>query len=172
MSAVKMTITVEDALRALRHVVAEKGPDHVYKPPADDHTSCVYAWTINGELCPVCIVGCALHYLGVPLGLMYDPCNNVAIAALAHKLTTDGYSFDQDAVEVLRAAQMVQDSAMRGPSYCDCEVCTEAESKVDPSWGAALAAAEARAVTTRAAQAQSQSAASEQPPVGTDPAAS
>jgi len=135
-----LTITVDDALRALRAVVAEKGPDYVYKPPAGGPTgTCVYAWRVDGQLQPQCIVGYALHHLGVPLPLIAGAgCDAIKVVALAGRLAQVGYIITTDAAFVLRSAQIVQDQVLRfdaPPPNCDA------------TWGAALRAAEKAAAT-------------------------
>lgn len=140
-----LTVTGDDAINALRHVVAEKGPAHVYTPPVPKQTSCVYVWEIDGELKPQCIVGCALHYLGVPLEAMSgDVLNYTSACGLARKLRYDGrYVIHQRAVEIFRAAQIVQDAALPLVNECECDMCTAApRPPVDVTWGKALADAE------------------------------
>lgn len=137
-----LTITDSDALKALRHVVAEKGPDHIYRPPVKGQTSCVYVWEVDGELKPQCIVGCALHYLGVPLEVMAQAgCNEINAWALASKIAPQ-YAIEPRAVDILRAAQLVQDSALK--TGCTCSICTDAANASDDNatWGVALLAAE------------------------------
>lgn len=141
--AVHMTITPDDALRALRAVVAEKGADYVYKSPAEGPTgTCVYVWDVAGQLQPQCIVGCALHHLGVPLELMAQgETNSINVHALAANLAQKGYVIEPDAQLIFRSAQIVQDSALlrKSAEFCGCESCQE---KGDATWGAALARAE------------------------------
>jgi hypothetical protein len=138
-----LTITDSDALKALRHVVAEKGPDHVYRAPVKGQTSCVYVWEVDGELKPQCIVGCALHYLGVPLEVMaQEGCNEINAWALASKISPQ-YVIENRAVDIFRAAQLVQDSALK--TGCTCSLCTEAAKAANDdkaTWGVALLAAE------------------------------
>lgn len=64
-------ITAEKLIDTLRAVANEK-PDHVYTAPAhmDKNDSCYYVHTDpedNQKLSPGCLVGAALHRLGVPL---------------------------------------------------------------------------------------------------------
>jgi len=154
-----LTITDEDALRGLRHAVSVKGPDHVYTPPVAGHTACVYVWELDGQLSPQCIVGFALHHLGVPLELMHATgCNDINIGGLAGRLLKHGYVFQESSIDILRAAQVVQDWAMRVLDFCTCDVCRQQ----DATWGAALAAAEELAAA-RANERAAQRAAGAQP---------
>ena len=59
------TITDEDLARAIREVAAED-PNYVYQRPGS--RVCLYVhWDANGTLRPGCLIGTALHRLGVPL---------------------------------------------------------------------------------------------------------
>lgn len=129
------TITIEglDALYALRAVVADKGADHVYERAADDGPfTCLYVQETDGELCPQCIVGHALHHLGVPLHLMAGDVNDENVETLAPHLCLHGYQLTDGATEVLQAAQIVQDSVLG----------LHRNSPEMANWGAALKAAE------------------------------
>lgn len=59
-------ITYDTALAALKAAVEEKGADYKYEPPlADDDGDDVCVYVHNGA--PSCLVGHALHSLGVSL---------------------------------------------------------------------------------------------------------
>jgi hypothetical protein len=143
-TATVLTITCDDALEALRAVVAEKGEDFSYQPPADGPKgTCVYVWKIDDELQPLCIVGCALARLGIPLGLMADAeFNSINVHALAGRLAQHGYIIEEEAQLLFRSAQIVQDAAMIGKADADCG-CESCQEKRDATWGAALRRAEA-----------------------------
>lgn len=130
-----IVIDKEDALNGLRAAVATKGADYVYEsPPLNDGLyMCLYVQEIDGELHPRCIIGYALHHLGVPLQVLAAADNNNEnVRELAHRLRDHGYQLTDDAIEVLQAAQIEQDSAM-GHNFGSPE---------KANWGAALAAAE------------------------------
>lgn len=70
----KIKVTEEQFTAAMREAVAERGPDFVY-PLGEE------GWTDGGETCryvradvdePACIIGMALHKVGVPLGQFED----------------------------------------------------------------------------------------------------
>lgn len=69
---VSITLTTENVLAALEAAVQEKGADYVYPRERDEYgyaidvDSCLYVK--NGA--PSCLVGHALHSLGVPLEAM------------------------------------------------------------------------------------------------------
>ncbi|MEN8656249.1 hypothetical protein ABCR94_38190 [Streptomyces sp. 21So2-11] len=72
-TATQTEITNETALSTLRQVVAER-PEHVYSPPeymrsGPDDNSCFYVHKdVDGSIVDSgCVVGVALHRLGVPL---------------------------------------------------------------------------------------------------------
>lgn len=72
----RLEATNEELVQALRHVVAERGPDFVYpkdwkKPNSSDGGfTCQYVRP-DGEG-PACIIGAALAHLGVPLPALAD----------------------------------------------------------------------------------------------------
>lgn len=70
-------VTNEDLLRTLREVAAEQ-PEKVYKSPAGAGGSCFY---VHGNE-PGCIVGHALHRLGVPLETLKEHESDAARAPL------------------------------------------------------------------------------------------
>jgi hypothetical protein len=131
-----LTITGHMAIDALRHVVHQHGPDHLYQSPDPSLESCVYAWKNpeTGDLEPRCIVAWALHHLGVPLDVLYDAGNFVNIIGLVPELERRGYHLTDEAVLILKAAQLVQDNVVGVPL-------TE-ELKAESTWGKALHAAE------------------------------
>lgn len=109
-------ITLPDALRALREAVEEKGWDYEY-PDAfrDEDSNCMYVV----DDAPACIVGNALHRLGVPveelaknntLNFRYRELNGVGISGQARMALNraqrkqDGYGTWGDA---LRASEEV-----------------------------------------------------------------
>ena len=59
-------ITATQAIEALRAVVAEAGPDHIYRIPQGART-CRYVEQTDGLPVPSCGVAKVLHRLGVPL---------------------------------------------------------------------------------------------------------
>lgn len=134
---IKLEISGQQALDALRHVVNEVGPQHVYQTPAPELGSCVYAWPVNGDLKPQCIIGYALAHLGIPLQLIHDLGNDMNIHGLAVKLSAHGYRLTPAALTIFRTAQYVQDAILvpgtQEPTPEVAERCT---------WGKALAAAE------------------------------
>lgn len=139
-----MEINTVHAIEALRAVVAEAGADHTYQPPPGAPTdTCVYVWETNGQLQPICIVGKALDYLGIPLELMGQPerINAQTIGGLIAHLRQHGYDFTMGALCTLRAAQVAQDAAIQDAAIQDAAT---GESP-PPTWGVALQYAEAQA---------------------------
>lgn len=130
------TIGAGDALEALRAVVTDKGTDYIYRnPPGDpDLKRCVNAWEVDGVLKPLCIVGCALHHLGVPVELLAQR-PSFGVYMLADYLGRHGYTITPGACAVFRAAQAVQDAVNipHSPHHHD------------PTWGNALRHAEQEA---------------------------
>lgn len=61
-----LVVTQEAAMDALRDAVAEKGAEYVYPENEKIGISCSYVW--DGR--PSCIVGNALHRLGVSLDIL------------------------------------------------------------------------------------------------------
>lgn len=114
-----MTIHIDKAraLELLEQAVAERGPEYRY--PLNDTCQYVYAeheyvdapagavgWktTYAG---PACIVGVVMHKAGVPLANL-DVEGDVT--DLAHRLRVNKVAvIDNDALEILSAAQLVQD---------------------------------------------------------------
>jgi hypothetical protein len=62
-------ITEENMLDTLRGIIEERGENYVYEG-SDESDSCLYVHQVNGDLVPGCLVGTALHRLGVPLQTM------------------------------------------------------------------------------------------------------
>lgn len=127
-----ITFTERDALNGLRQAVAARGESYIY--PAG---RCIYVTDVYGtsELKPSCIVGYALGCMGVPLRLIYESgCNAQVVGALASRLVHHGYNFTTGAMNVLVAAQSVQDKA----PLCMCADCAAAGRH---TWGEALATA-------------------------------
>lgn len=133
-----ITANASDALRGLRHAVDLKGRDYIYEAPDPDVPTCVYAWRDpdTHQLVPSCVVGHALHHLGVPLNLMYECGNEEQVHSLVDRLLLKlGVEVvTPAALECFREAQRVQDAALDGFD-------TEGNRIEDCSWGAALDAA-------------------------------
>ena len=97
-------ITKEDALRALEEAVAEKGEDYIYQyTDSDDWRSYTCTYVRAGE--PDCMIGNALHRLGVPLDA-FAPHEEKAFDRIADDVAP---GIEEEAVRALRAAQSVQD---------------------------------------------------------------
>jgi hypothetical protein len=105
-------ITLERAVEALTEIVEAEGRDYVYSNPYNEG-SCQYfhvdpdkiqfAIDVQEEdLQPGCLVGQVLVRLGVPKLAIY-PYNDVGVDSIV------GLDIDDDALEVLSAAQEVQD---------------------------------------------------------------
>lgn len=112
------TYDADDVMTSLQNAVDEYGEGYIYYPP-DGGSVCYYFY--DGR--PSCIVGQVLSAFGVtddeyPEG----PIDSAVYGDLSIRLT-------DDAVRILREAQLVQDSAVDKPGV------------MDPSWGAALRAA-------------------------------
>ena len=60
-------ITATQAIEALRAVVAEAGPDHIYRIPKGYDTCRYVEQDADGQRVPSCGVAKALHRLGVPI---------------------------------------------------------------------------------------------------------
>lgn len=101
-------ITFDMALEALNAAVDEKGSDYVYKGVG---SICTYAAFDE----PSCIVGNALHRLGVsiPTLVKMDQCSFGGSVITSPKvlevLEDSGFALDDDAVTLLSAAQSLQD---------------------------------------------------------------
>ncbi|RKN35962.1 hypothetical protein [Streptomyces hoynatensis] len=61
-----MNITVTDVINAVL-AVADEGPDHVYEQQAGTDMCRYTHESLSGTLIPGCLIGTALHRLGVPL---------------------------------------------------------------------------------------------------------
>jgi hypothetical protein len=127
-------VTGAVALNLLRYVVKEKGSDYVYVNPrggsAREGASCYYvheAVTEDGgaESVPGCIVGTALHKLGVGFSVMLSEENNSSDSLLEaimmgrSERDENGepkFHFTETAKHVFRAAQSQQD---RGHNWGD-----------------------------------------------------
>lgn len=86
-----ITLTTENVLAALEAAVEEKGADYVYPRELDEYgdlteDSCLYVK--NGA--PSCLVGHALHSLGVPLEAL-SANEGAGAAALLDYLEIDGF---------------------------------------------------------------------------------
>lgn len=131
MTSTTLTIDHAAAIRGLRAAVADKGPGYTY-PYVHP------AYTISSDgvaLQPGCLVGAALHHLGVPLEHM-RAINHSDVASLAIFLVGCGIQITPLAVRVLTTAQVIQDrvspiGVFRALSPC--------------AWGDALVAAETEA---------------------------
>jgi hypothetical protein len=102
-----MHITFQDAHRAVKEAVKAKGEDYVYADP-DPQGSCSY---VHGDT-PGCIVGHALHNLGVSIDLLRAmDCSDVPIFAAAYELelVPAGVTATEKALQFFTAAQMHQD---------------------------------------------------------------
>ena len=102
-------ITFDMALEALNAAVEEKGADYVYE---GEGTFCAYVASDQ----PSCIVGNALHRLGVsiPTLVEMDHCTVGGEAISSRKilevLEGSGFILDNDAVMFLATAQVLQDA--------------------------------------------------------------
>lgn len=102
-------ITFDMALEALNAVVDEKGDDYVYEGGRMSRTYAAYDE-------PSCIVGNALHRLGVPIPTLVemDHCTIGGEAISSRKvlevLEGSGFILDNDAVMLLATAQVLQDA--------------------------------------------------------------
>lgn len=124
--AEQVTITKEDALRALREAVAEKGAEYVYELE-NDLDSCKYVK--DGEAS--CLVGNALHRLGVPIEVLteldYAYLGNTSATidqtAALDVLMAHSVTLSSEAVTALQNAQRSQDrtdtwgKALRAAEY-------------------------------------------------------
>jgi hypothetical protein len=132
--------TAEDVLDALHKAVADKGEDYLYEPirVGAGIFKCIYVEQVeaNDEIVirPSCLVGHALHYLGVPLESMGL---NLYVSALLNVLKKQGYIFDKKAELVLVVAQATQDRAMKLKASNDYHINPESA-----TWGAAVKRAE------------------------------
>lgn len=101
-------ITFDMALEALNAAVDEKGDDYVYQ---GEGTFCAYVASDE----PSCIVGNALHRLGVsiPTLVKMDKCAIGGAVITSRKvlevLEDSGFTLDDDAVILLSTAQTLQD---------------------------------------------------------------
>ncbi len=96
-------ITYEQVLAVANEVVAEFGPDYVYKrPPTDDGSYCRYVWEDE----PSCLVGQIMHRLGVHLAWMAeregDSASYLVDAAFGEEVEPDVRTF-------LNSIQLSQD---------------------------------------------------------------
>lgn len=69
-------ITDETLIKAIREV-ASANAERVYTKP-DDSVYCLYVHTDAGDLTPGCLIGHALHRLGVPLERMHGVTGNAS----------------------------------------------------------------------------------------------
>lgn len=101
-------ITFDMALEALNAAVDEKGDDYVYQ---GEGTFCAYVASDE----PSCIVGNALHRLGVSIPTLakMDKCAIGGAVITSRKvlevLEDSGFTLDDDAVILLSTAQTLQD---------------------------------------------------------------
>lgn len=95
-------IRVENVLRALDEVVREFGEDHVYRRP-ENAEDCLYVHNDPSGKVPGCIAAMVLARLGVPLNVL-EANEGTSVQALR-----GGVRANQDALDVLRAAQEEQD---------------------------------------------------------------
>jgi len=102
------------ALELLRQAVALKGADYVYKPSDLETTDLNCVYVRDGR--PACLVATALHVAGVPISVLSDmdaAFHVIGDTSFDVVCSTPGLpSFITPAVEVLRAAQQLQDSGM------------------------------------------------------------
>lgn len=103
-------ITKEDAIRALREAVAERGEDYVYQ--LLDGGACLY---VHNEA-PSCGVGLALSKLGVPLSIlkqMDDYGLGSSMDDASPVLHENGYALERGAYAAFREFQHTQDSGVK-----------------------------------------------------------
>lgn len=108
MSMIKLT--VENVTAALHAAVAEKGEGFVYRRP-EDSDACLYVHRNDGvNLTTGCLVGNALHRLGVPLEAL-EECNIGTACELLDMLIEDGAieHVPHKAAVLLSEAQQEQD---------------------------------------------------------------
>ncbi len=110
----KSELDILAILRTLKLVVAEAGDDFVYEPVrVSPMTSrCLYVIEdVQGNKKPDCIGGQVLHRLGVPLDLLVlwegKPVDCMAYEAYRRPIV----GFSKESLEVLRAAQQLQDQS-------------------------------------------------------------
>jgi len=102
-------ITYDMALEALNAVVDEKGGDYVYEGGRMSRTYVAYDE-------PSCIVGNALHRLGVSISTLTEmdrrTIDGAAISSrkVLEVLEGSGFILDNDAVMLLATAQVLQDA--------------------------------------------------------------
>lgn len=102
-------ITFDMALEALNAVVDEKGGDYVYEGGRMSRTYVAYDE-------PSCIVGNALHRLGVPIPTLVEVDRSaiggevVSSRKVLDVLESSGFILDNDAVMLLATAQVLQDA--------------------------------------------------------------
>lgn len=102
-------ITFDMALEALNAVVDEKGGDYVYEGGRMSRTYVAYDE-------PSCIVGNALHRLGVPIPTLVEVDRSaiggevVSSRKVLDVLESSGFILDNDAVMLLATAQVMQDA--------------------------------------------------------------
>jgi hypothetical protein len=111
-----MHITFQDAHRAVKEAVKAKGEDYVYMNPTsaepDAPGPCSY---VHGDT-PGCIVGHALHNLGVSIDLLRAmDCSDEPIIDTAYELelVPAGVTMTEKAIQFFTAAQMHQDMRAR-----------------------------------------------------------
>lgn len=110
-----VTLTDKDRqfIDAIRAIVAETGEDHVYEridDGNDPHRSCWYVH--DGQ--PSCLIGRALHRIGVPLDLL---ARNEGTSALSLMEDIGGFSYTVRLAADL--AQDVQDGQDKGNTWGD-----------------------------------------------------
>lgn len=102
-------ITFDMALEALNAAVDEKGSDYVYEGGRTSRTYVAYDE-------PSCIVGNALHRLGVSISTLTEmdrrTIDGAAISSrkVLEVLEGSGFIIDNDAVMLLATAQVLQDA--------------------------------------------------------------
>jgi hypothetical protein len=109
-----VTISYADAKQALETLVAERGPDYVYRPPVPAEPDGMTGMCVNvhkdadGNLVEGCLAGAALHRLGVPLEDLRDH-NASGVSSVVDCLNID---IAESAVQLLGWAQRNQDQGV------------------------------------------------------------
>jgi hypothetical protein len=113
-----MYLTYETALDALEKAVADRGEEYVYpRQGTDTNSSCLY-WHKN-EQAPGCLVGLALHQLGVSAEVL-ESFGPAGIRMLAPSLPhLSGVEMSPAALELMSKVQCYQDQGMPWGSALD-----------------------------------------------------
>lgn len=107
--------TLADVTRTVTELVAEQ-PDYVYSSPEHQRSAltCFYVHTDEDgdNAAPGCLVGAALHKLGVPLDVLSGYEGKDAYRAASNLLTLPSDEQRNSALQFLSAAQSYQDGGL------------------------------------------------------------